>query len=183
MSRFDETIKNMQEIVGDIKDAANRKLQDANEDEALKIKTVAEKTIGTIDEAGIKLRNVVEQIKDEDELNKFLNRVDEKCKQAANFAFAKFEEIKPGTDARYVKIDNDDIGKSTMEKFVENENVQGAIKVATDIKDSIVDFINKPETQQTIKDVKMGALDIADKSLDKMIGFLEKVKTKTEKKD
>ena len=69
MSRFDETIKNMQEIVGDIKDAANRKLQDANEDEALKIKTVAEKTIGTIDEAGIKLRNVVEQIKDEDELN------------------------------------------------------------------------------------------------------------------
>ena len=50
MSRFDETIKNMQEIVCDIKDAANRKLQDANEDEALKIKTVAEKTIGTIDE-------------------------------------------------------------------------------------------------------------------------------------
>ena len=41
MSRFDETIKNMQEIVGDIKDAANRKLQDANEDETLKIKTVA----------------------------------------------------------------------------------------------------------------------------------------------
>ena len=90
MSRFDETIKNMQEIVGDIKDAANRKLQDANEDETLKIKTVAEKTISTIDEAGIKLRNVVEQIKDEDELNKFLDRVDEKCKQAANFAFSKF---------------------------------------------------------------------------------------------
>ena len=78
MSRFDETIKNMQEIAGDIKEAANRKLQDANEDETLKIKTVAEKTIGTIDEAGIRLRNVVEQIKDEDELNKFLDRVDEK---------------------------------------------------------------------------------------------------------
>ena len=183
MSRFDETIKNMQEIANDIKDAANRKLQEANPEEGLKIKTVAEKTISTIDEAGIKLRNVVEQIKDEEELNKFLDRVDEKCKQAANFAFAKFEEIKPGNDAKYVKIDNDDLGKSTMEKFVENENVQGAIKVATEIKDSIVDFINKPETQQTIKDVKMGALDIADKGLDKMISLLEKAKSKTKKKD
>lgn len=181
MTRFDETIKNMQEVVNDIKTVADKKLQDANEEEAVKIKTISEKTIDTIDEASIKLRNVVEQIKNEEELNSFLDRVDEKCKQAANFAFSKFEEIKPSKET--INVKNDDLGKSTMEKFVENENVQGAIKAANDIKDSIIDFMNKPETKQAINDAKTTALNVADKGLDKMIGFLEKIKTKTENKD
>ncbi len=181
MSRFDETIKNMQNIVSDIKAAADRKLANATEEEAVKIRTISEKTIDTIDEASVKLKNVVEQINNEEELNKFLDRVDEKCKQAAEFAYGKFDEIKPGEDAQYVKID--DVGKSTMEKLVENENVQGAIKMATNIKDSVVDFINKPETQKTIKEAKLAALNVADKGLDKMISLLEKAKTKTEVKE
>ena len=182
MNRFDETIKNMQDIVSDIKEVADRKLTNATQEEAVKIATISEKTIDTINEASVKLKNVVEQINNEEELNKFLDRVDEKCKQAADFAYKKFDEIKPGEDAEYVKI-KDDNYKSTMEKFVENQNVQGAIKMATNIKDSVVDFINKPETQKTIKDVKLTALNVADKGLDKMIDFLEKVKTKTENKD
>ena len=182
MSRFDETIKNMQDIVSDIKDAADRKLSNATEEEAAKIATISEKTIDTINEASVKLKNVVDQIGNEEELNKFLNRVDEKCKQAADFAYKKFEEIKPGDEAEYVKI-KDDSYKSTMEKFVENQNVQGAIKMASDIKDSVVVFMNKPETQKTIKEVKLTALNVADKGLDKMIDLLEKVKTKTENKD
>ncbi len=181
MSRFDETIKNMQDIVSDIKEAANQRLENASEEEAVKIKTISEKTIDTIDEASVKLKNVVEQINNEEELNKFLDRVDEKCKQAADFAYGKFDEIKPSEDAEYVKINNDT--RSTMEKFIDNENVQGAIKMANNIKDSVVDFINKPETQQKIKDAKLTALNVADKGLDKMIDFLEKVKTKTENKD
>ena len=44
--------------------------------------------------------------------------------------------------------------------------------MATDIKDEIVDFINSPETQEKIKNVKMSALNAADKGLNVILKLL-----------
>lgn len=181
MARFDETIKKMQDIIDDIKKEASKKLENASEEEAVKINMIANKTIDTIEEASVKLKNVVKQINDEEELNSFLDRVDQKCKQAAAFAYSKFDEIKPDIDADFKK--NDAFTKSTMEKLAENENVQNAVKMANNMKDSIIEFINKPETQEKINVAKKSALNIIDKGLDVTIDLLEKIKKKLDKQD
>lgn len=179
MSRFDETIKKMQNITNEIKVNADKKIENADEETKAKIKAVSDKTIDTINEASVKLKNVVDQIDNEEELNKFLDRVEEKCTKAAKFAYSKFDEIVPEAQAEFIKIEDDT--KSTMEKFMDNENVKSAINMATKAKDSVVDFINSPETQKTIKNAKMTALNVADKGLDALIKILDKAKDSTEK--
>ena len=171
MNRFDTTIKKMQDIINDIKTVGDKKASGKDEETILKIKTVSDKTIDTINEASVKLKEVVNKISDEEELNKFLDRVEEKCKQAADYAFNKFDEIVPEEKNEYVKIDDEE--KSSMEKLLDNENVKNAAKIATDIKNDIVDFINKPETKKTINNIKYSALNIADKSLDALLKILD----------
>ena len=92
-------------------------------------------------------------------------------KQAADYAFNKFDEIVPEEKNEYVKIDDEE--KSSMEKLLDNENVKYGAKIATDIKNDIVDFINKPETKKTINNIKYSALNIADKSLDALLKILD----------
>ncbi len=173
MSRFDTTIKKMQDIISDVKKVSDRKAEGKNEETVLKIKAISDKTIDTINEASVKLKEVVSKISDEKELNEFLDRVEDKCKQTADYALKKFDEIVPIEEEKkeYVNINN--VGdKLPTEKLIENDNVKNAAKMATDIKDEIVDFINSPETQEKIKNVKKSALNAADKGLNVILKLL-----------
>ena len=182
MARFDNTIKKMQDITSDINKVASEKIKNVDEETALKIKTISDKTIDTITEASVKLKSEVDRISDEEELDKFLDRVEEKCNKAAAYAFAKFEEIAPSNNAEYIKIQEEEsASKSTMEKFLENENVKNATNMAINLKNNVVDFINSEETQKTIYNVKKSALTIADKGLDAIIKVLDKTKDSLEK--
>ena len=178
MSRFDTTIKKMQDIMSDIKKASDKKAEGKDEETVLKIKTISDKTIDTINEASVKLKEVVGKISDEKELDDFLSRVEDKCKQTADYALKKLDEIVPVEEkTEYVKI-NDVDDKLPTEKLIENDNVKNAAKMATDIKDEIIDFINSPETQEKIKNVKLSALNAADKGLDAILKLLGEDKDK-----
>ena len=178
MSRFDTTIKKMQDIMSDIKKASDNKAEGKDEETVLKIKTISDKTIDTINEASVKLKEVVGKISDEKELDDFLSRVEDKCKQTADYALKKLDEIVPIEEkTEYVKI-NDVDDKLPTEKLIENDNVKNAAKMATDIKDEIIDFINSPETQEKIKNVKLSALNVADKGLDAILKLLGEDKDK-----
>ena len=178
MSRFDTTIKKMQDIMSDIKKASDKKAEGKDEETVLKIKTISDKTIDTINEASVKLKEVVGKISDEKELDDFLSRVEDKCKQTADYALKKLDEIVPIEEkTEYVKI-NDVDDKLPTEKLIENDNVKNAAKMATDIKDEIIDFINSPETQEKIKNVKLSALNVADKGLDAILKLLGEDKDK-----
>ena len=75
MNRFDTTIKKMQDIINDIKTVGDKKASGKDEETILKIKTVSDKTIDTINEASVKLKEVVNKISDEEELNKCLKNL------------------------------------------------------------------------------------------------------------
>lgn len=174
MNTFDNTIKKMQDIINNIQDACDKKLKEADSETAEKLKSVSNKTIDTINEASVKLKGVVDKISDEEELSKFLDRVLEKCDKAAKYAYYKFDEILPTVKEEKIKVEDDT--KSTMEKFLDNENVKSAVNMANSLKDSFMEFMNKEETKEAIENVKKSAINVADKGLDTLIKALDKAK-------
>lgn len=183
MNTFDNTIKKMQDIINSIQDACDKKVKDADAETAVKLKTVASKTIDTITEASVKLKDVVERISDQEELSKFLDRVLEKCDKASKYAFYKFEEILPSEKKEKETVKIEDDTKNTMEKFLDNENVKGAVNMANSLKDSFLEFMNKEETKEAIENVKKSAINVADKGLDTLIKALDKAKEALDNSD
>ena len=171
MSKFNETIKKMQNITDDIKKKADASISELDPETVEKVQTVASKTIDVINEAAFKLKDAVDEIEDEESLEAFLKRVDEKCEDAKKYAFSKIEELVPPTQDEYVRIDND---KPVMDKILENENVAKAINLAKNLKNTVVDFYNAPSTQKKINETKLAALSIANKGLELVRKTLEK---------
>ena len=171
MSKFNETIKKMQNITDDIKKKANASISELDPETVEKIQTVASKTIDVINEAAFKLKDAVDEIEDEESLEAFLKRVDEKCEDAKKYAFSKIEELVPPTKEEYVRIDDD---KPVMDKILENENVAKAVNLAKNLKNTVVDFYNAPSTQKKINETKLAALNIANKGLELVRKTLEK---------
>ncbi|MDO4499660.1 MAG: hypothetical protein Q4B60_00130 [Erysipelotrichaceae bacterium] len=174
MNKYDETIKKMQDITTEIAAKADRACFGQDEETVTKIKAVSTKTIDVINEAAIRLKDAIEKVSNEEELNRFLERVEEKCENAKNYAYAKFNELAP--DAEYVVIEEEDktVSKSSMEKFMDNENVKQAAKMATNLKEDAIKFIKDPNTKKKVDDVALAALNVADKGLDFLLKFLDK---------
>ena len=171
MSKFNETIKKMQNITDDIKKKADASISELDPETVEKVQTVASKTIDVINEAAFKLKDAVDEIEDEESLEAFLKRVDEKCEDAKKYAFSKIEELVPPTQDEYVRIDND---KPVMDKILENENVAKAVNLAKNLKNTVVDFYNAPSTQKKISETKLAALNIANKGFELVRKTLEK---------
>ena len=177
LNRFDETIKLMQNITSEIKQRADEKVVGLDYESKTMVQTVAAKTIDVINEAAVKLNAAINKIDDEAELNNFLDRVESKCIEAKKYAFAKFDEVSPAELAEYVTIKDDEESEtSTMEKLLDNDNIKNAANFIINIKDNVVNYINKPETKQMISKAKLAALGAADKGLDKLIQVLDKKK-------
>lgn len=174
MSRFDETIKKMQEITGEISEKAADVTKLVDEETASKIKAVSNKTIDVINEAAVKLKEATEKVSDDSEMDKFLDRVVEKCEKAREYAFVKIDELTPEevNDADYVGIDEDK--KDSMEQFLENENVKGAVNMLNAVKDKAVAFMSKPEIKEKSDKAKLAVLNAADKGLDYLLKVLNK---------
>lgn len=161
----------MQNITDDIKKKADASISELDPETVEKVQTVASKTIDVINEAAFKLKDAVDEIEDEESLEAFLKRVDEKCEDAKKYAFSKIEELVPPTQDEYVRIDND---KPVMDKILENENVAKAVNLAKNLKNTVVDFYNAPSTQKKINETKLAALNIANKGLELVRKTLEK---------
>ena len=201
MSRIDETISKMQEFIKGIEDETLKHIEDLDEEGRLQAKTLADKTITTINSSIEKLVNMKETISNEADLEDFLNRLETKCKDVADFTVSKIDEIRPivKKDIQDLKSDLekdfDDfkkdlvnikiaakraIGveekkqeKTTYDKLLDNEYVKNAIKFAKYTKDKAIEFYNDPKTQKAINEAKLETIHLAEKGLEKLKQILE----------
>lgn len=201
MSRIDETISKMQEFIEGIKDETLKHIENLDEEGKLQARTLADKTISTINSSIEKLNNMKETVNEDNDLEDFLNRLEGKCKDVADFTVSKIEEIKPvvkvdvqelkndlekdfddfkkdlvgikNAAARAIGIEKKEDGKPTYEKLLENEYVKNAIKFAKYTKDKAVEFYNDPKTQKAINEAKLETIHLAEKGLEKLKQILE----------
>lgn len=204
MSRIDETISKMQEFIEGIKDETLKHIENLDEEGKLQARTLADKTISTINSSIEKLNNMKETVNEDNDLEDFLNRLEGKCKDVADFTISKIEEIKPvvkvdvqelkndlekdfddfkkdlvgikNAAARAIGIEKKDDSKPTYAKLLENEYVKNSIKFAKYTKDKAVEFYNDPKTQKAINEAKLETIKLAEKGLEKLKELLENEK-------
>lgn len=200
MSRIDETNKQMEAFIQTIKAEALKHSVLLEEDGKNQVNEIANKTIDTINNSISKLVSMKESVSDDNQLEDFLNRLENKCKDVTDFTITKINEIKPikrvnladlqndleknfddfkkdleddSKEASTIKIE-DSNNDSYFDKFLENENVQSAIKLVNAAKEKAIEFYNDPKTQKAINEAKLKTIEIAEKGLDSLKTLLEK---------
>lgn len=190
MSRIEESITKLQNYINDVEVKAKEQINNVEDDRKTQIEAVANKTISTIKNSIEKLESMKTQSFDENELEDFLNRLDEKCKDVCEYTKKKIEAIKPAVKVSLADLKDeldkgfDEIKKDgeifcfkaeeTYDKLKENENVKKAIELAKAAKEKAIEFYNKPETQEAINNAKLKIIDVAEKGLDTLKVILEK---------
>lgn len=93
-NRFEEAIKQMEEMVLNLKEKASAKLDALSDDDGQMVKNITEKTVTAINTAINKVKEVANSQINEEEFNSFLEKVVNKCNDAATFTANKIEELK-----------------------------------------------------------------------------------------
>lgn len=167
MNKLEITLKDIDDLIDSIKTKTKNKLEGLDKDQSLLVKAIADNTIDVLNKTKEIVNKTSEKIMDTNQLNSFLDRIELQCLEAKTYCLNSLDQIRPIMNEQYIKH------KSTMENFINNENVKNVSKLLNDTKDGVFDFVNKPDTKKTIKKIKMKILDGADKGLDALLKLLD----------
>lgn len=181
---IEEVIEKMNKKIEEVKESAAAKRPLIAQEDQQKLDSVLEKTVSVVNEAAKKVRETVNNLGDNADVDAFLERVQNKCSEACDYTISKISEFQENNDA---KKKLDDVTKEIGDSFDElmaNEdvkkvvdNVKNAVNV---MRDSVNEFINKEETQANISKAKKAILHVADKAFDGLHSLLdEKENTET----
>lgn len=194
MSKIDNTISKMEGYINEIKEEANKHFDKLPEESKNQIVDIASRTINTIEKSIVKLKDMALTVSNEDELDDFLARLEEKCKDVTDFTKTKINELVPlvrnnlnemkdsflkdfdetkknvGDKAKEFKKNAD----YSFEKFVSNENVKNVIKLIKNARDKAIEFYNDPKTQKAINEAKLKVIELAEKGLENLKDLLER---------
>ena len=165
MSKIDEALDKIEDIVNDVKEYAKQKAEKVDPETKEKIQALVDKTTKVVEETKDKIVNVAKNVQDDEKVNEFLQKITVKVQEVADFTKMKVSELIPERE----KLE--DIEKQISEgfdKFMESEGVKTTIKKIESISDSITDYLNKPETRAKINKVKRSTLNVAEKGMDKL---------------
>ena len=189
MNKIENTINKMKDFIKEIEDETLKYSEKLSEEGKKQANELADKTISTINISIEKLNSMKETITDDTNLDEFLQRLEDKCKDVTEFTKVKINEITPNLkdDLTDIKLDiekgfndlKEDLIKirsnpdSSLNKILENENVKNAAKVAKAFKDKAVDFYNDPKTQKAINNAKIKTVELAEKGLNGLKSILK----------
>ena len=120
-NRFEEAIKQMEEMVLNLKEKASAKLEALSDDDGQMVKNITEKTVTAINTAINKVKEVANSQINEEEFNSFLEKVVNKCNDAATFTANKIEELK----------------NKVIESLDDNKPAEEEIKEAVETKEAV----------------------------------------------
>ena len=183
---IEEVIEKMNKKIEEVKESAAAKRPLIAQEDQQKLDSVLEKTVNVVNEAAKKVRETVNNLGDNADVDAFLERVQNKCSEACDYTISKISEFQENNDA---KKKLDDVTKEIGDSFDElmaNEdvkkvvdNVKNAVNV---MRDSVNEFLNKEETQANISKAKKAILHVADKAFDGLHSLLDE-KENTEAHD
>ena len=134
------------------------------------------------------LEEILDTIKDPEEIKKATDFVKEKSKQVYDFSIKKIDELKANEDVKrglseagdFVKDvarKTGDMAKEVYDKAMENEDVKKFAdktgEVLTDARKGVEDFMNKPETKEAIDKAKDTTIDLAEKAVQALKDWLK----------
>lgn len=136
------------------------------------LQQIASKTIAVFKETIDRLKTVRQQISDDEEFAKFLNRVSEKVESVYTVTLEKLKKEQEASLQKQLQENENikpaaDMAKTLKEKVINKENAEA-------IKEKVVSFVDSKEVKEVFDKISLGALNVADKCLDILIKFLDK---------
>lgn len=170
MANIDEVKEKMSETIEDIKEFAKEKTEGKDEAAKEKVAKLVEKASEVINNAKEKIGEATELIKDDEQLNKFINTITIKVQEASDFTKMKISELIPEQE-KIDKLTKDLI--DSFDRFTESEGVQTVVRTFQNLSDQVNEYLSRPEVKAKINKAKKATLNAAEKGMEQLRKVLE----------
>lgn len=190
---LEESVK---EVVEDLKkkiDTLTAISEGADDEIAEKVLFIRDKAITVFNDVSEKLNQMGEQLTDKDEFDQAVNTIKARSKVLYENAMDRIcelkkemrpqEEVKPEEEVKEIEAQEEEekpeeeIKEETVEETEEKtdfvEEVKKSVEnIVEDAGNRINEFVNREDVRETVVKAKVGAVDIAEKTLEILKGWL-----------
>lgn len=166
MTKFEDTVKEMESQVQDLENDLAEKADKLDEEGREKAKALVNKTEEAIRSSIEKVRNIINEVQEDDRLEEFLDKVKAKSMEAVDFTKSKVAEL---TKEKEEKKTLEDLAADIMAEFDKIKETDAFKKTAdflSDIGSKVNEFFEKPEVKGAINKAKTTTVNIAEKGVE-----------------
>ncbi len=173
MTKFEDTVKEMESQVEDLEKDLAEKTERLDEAGKEKARALVEKTEEAIKSSIEKVKGIINDVQEDEKLDEFLDKVKAKSMEAVDFTKGKVAELtaKADKDNRLDKLGEDIMAE--FDKLKETEAFKKTAEFLNDISAKVTDYLNKPEVQNAINKAKTTTINIAEKGVEGLKKALE----------
>lgn len=179
-NKKDKTISEIKDYVMDLDKNVSKKVSKLDGESKEYGQQILEDTKYVINTAIEKINDAYNQIKNDERVDEFLDRVKAKAKEAVELAKTKIDDLQYyGAKKRPLDELYDDV-MSGFDQLKKSDAYSKTQVVLEDISSRVHEFLDKPEVQDTIKKVKTTTINLAEKGVAGLKKVLDTNKDKKE---
>lgn len=167
MSKFEDTVRELESQVQDLENDLAKKADSLDDEGKEKAKILVGKTEEAIKSSIEKVRNIIADVREDEKLDEFLEKVKAKSLEAVEFTKAKVAELTKPEEAEKKTLDNafnDVLGE--FDKIKETDAYKKTADLLADISAKINEFFERPEVKSAINKAKITTVNIAEKGVE-----------------
>ena len=167
MSKFEDTVKEMESQVKELEDDLAGEIDKLDEEGKEKAKALVERTEEAIKSSIEKVRTVIINVKEDEKLDEFLDKVKAKSMEAVDFTREKVQELTKKKEEPEKTLDDasNDI-MNVFDNIKESEALKKTAEFLDEINKKINEFFERPEVKEAIDKAKIKTVNIAEKGVE-----------------
>ena len=174
---LEESVK---EVVEDLKkkiDTLTAISEGADDEIAEKVLFIRDKAIGVFNDVSAKLNQMGEQLSDKDEFDQALDTIKARSKVLYENAMDRIcelkKEMRPQEEEKAEEEIEEEAAENAEDKTDFVEEVKKSVEnIVEDAGNKINEFVNREDVKETVDKAKAGAVEIAEKTLEILKGWL-----------
>ena len=167
MSKFEDTVKEMESQVQELEENLAKKVDLLDEDGKEKARVLVEKTEEAIKSSIEKVRTAIENVTEDEKLEEFLDKVKAKSMEAVEFTKEKVAELISVKEPKEDTLEKTSIDiMEEFDKIKDSETLKNITDFLNDINKRINEFFEKPEVKEVINKAKVTTVNIAEKGVE-----------------
>lgn len=167
MSKFEDTVKEMESQVQELEENLAKKVDLLDDDGKEKARVLVQKTEEAIKSSIEKVRTAIENVTEDEKLEEFLDKVKAKSMEAVEFTKEKVAELISVKEPKEDTLEKTSIDiMEEFDKIKDSETLKNITDFLNDINKRINEFFEKPEVKEVINKAKVTTVNIAEKGVE-----------------
>ena len=169
MTKFEDTVREMESQVQDLEKDLLEKAENLDDDAKEKAKALVNKTEEAIKSSIEKVRGIIADVQEDEKLDEFLDKVKAKSMEAVEFTKGKVAELtnkeaKPNDTLE--KVGNDIL--TEFDKLKDTDAYKKTVDLLGEISNKINEYLSRPEVKNAIEKAKTTTVNIAEKGVESL---------------